>query len=183
MVGLRDLIDLFQPKQVYKVKASAAWTGSGIATCYYFALFVYTKTTTQPQGRKPPPIFQPQLAPGQLKLVCLCDCIVFWLTSFSGCEILSLLHLSQYRFRHLLYPLSFLRLNEFWLFYSNTSSSATLPAPQSRSWRELEIGSRQDFSTALVTIFIFIGHYWKYLPGCMQNQVVAFSQPCYTAGL
>jgi len=33
------------------------------------------------------------------------------------------------------------------------------------------------------SIFIFIGHSWKYLAGCVQNQVVAFSQLCYAAGL
>lgn len=179
MVGLHDLRGLFQPKQVYKVKASAAWTGSGIAACYYFALFVYTKMTTHSLRVRNLLLFS-----SLSWLLANSNWFVF-VTALSSDLPPSL----DVRFSHYFIcpstgldtyytPLSFLRLNKFWSFCSNTSSSATLPAPQSHSWWELEMGSRQGLPTALVTIIIFIGHYWKYLPGCMQNQVVAFSQPC-----
>lgn len=38
-------------------------------------------------------------APGQLRLVCVSDCIIFWLPSFSGYKLLLLLHFPHYRFR------------------------------------------------------------------------------------
>lgn len=88
--------------------------------------------TTEPQGRKPPPSFQPQLARGQLRRVCLCDSIVFWLPSFSGCELLPLLHFPQNRFRQQLYPFSFLRLKKFcslpgrWALWSTQMPAAPL---------------------------------------------------------
>lgn len=106
---------------------------------------IHQNEDAEPQGRKPPPSSQPQLAPGQLRLVHLCDCIVFWLPSFSGWELLPLLHFPQYSFRQQLYPLSFLRLNKFcslpgrWALWSTQTPAGPLcisaGSPQSQLMR------------------------------------------------
>lgn len=152
---------------------------------------MYTKMITEPQVL----LSQAQNFPvlslsGQLRLVCVCDCTAFWLPSFSGWELLPLLHFPQYRFRQQLQPVSFLRLNKFFLLpgrwalcSTQMPTSPSLLHLPSHSWWEVEMGSRQSLLTALVTIFTFIGHYWKYLAGCVQNQMVDFSQQSYPAGL
>lgn len=140
------------------------WHSSLVLFCF----FIHTKMMTEPQGRKPPPSFQPHLAPGQNRRVCVCDGIVFWLPSFSGCELLPLLYFPHYRFRQQLYPFSFLRLNRFCSLpgrgaLRSTQTPAAPPCISARSPPSELIrtgtGSRRGLSTALVPTFVFIGHY------------------------
>lgn len=52
----------------HEVKASAALTDSEWhSSLVSFCFFIHTKMMTEPQGRKPPPSFQPHLAPGQIR--------------------------------------------------------------------------------------------------------------------
>lgn len=148
---------------------------------YYFAPFVYTKMTTH------------SLRVGNLLLFSSLswlqahlDWFVFVTALSSGSPPSLDARFSCYficpstGFNIYYTPFSLLRLNKFWsLKHQQLCNSASSPESQLT-----KTGSGFK-ARPLDSLSHNIHIYWPLLEirGCMQNQVVAFSQPCYTAGL